>query len=153
MKKMFLIAISLLCGIIAMSAQDLEGVEIYTVMTPEEIVAKFGEPTEYKFYYNDDNKKVETYYFGKNGLRFTDGEFDEFYIYDDTFSILKNYIKGGVKVGDHISVFDGFEDIHLRRICKNGDKQYSVFRKNDAAIFNLYTKDDIILRFNLILRP
>ena len=98
---------SMVAGLVSasvMSAYDVDSVCVDTVMTKEEVIARFGEPDRYQ--YNDAGPDGidECYHYGKSFIKFHDNVFIEFSICDSSFVALKCSIPGGVRVGDPFEV-------------------------------------------------
>ncbi len=99
--------VSMVAGFVSasmISAHDVDSVRVWTVMTKEEVIARFGEPDRYQ--YNDAGPDGidECYHYGKSFIKFHDNEFIEFSICDSSFVALKCSIPGGVRVGDPFEV-------------------------------------------------
>lgn len=78
---------------------DIDGVMLYTSMTEEEVIAKFGEPDDY--YINDYESLVcleETYVYGDNALTFRDNELNGFYICDKRWAVMNDIFVDGLKM-------------------------------------------------------
>ncbi len=102
MKKFILLLIFLFTSAVSF-AQDVEGVEIDSVMTYNQIVAKFGEPTRY-WSHETEFGLDEEFYYDENLLYFGWGnKFLNFYISSNQFRVLTKDIEGGIKVGDLLS--------------------------------------------------
>lgn len=93
---------------------DVNGVPLWTILTKEDIIEKFGVPDRY---YNEDGRydddpddQERGYYYGENYIETLNGEFLGFDIRDTRFKVLTKYFEGGIGVGSHISVFKGFKD-------------------------------------------
>ena len=64
---------------IAANAQIwVNGIEVCTKMTKEEVIAKFGEPTRYRYYDSQDNGVDERYFYDKTMLHFNDESLNGF---------------------------------------------------------------------------
>ena len=66
---------SMVAGLVSasvMSAYDVDSVCVDTVMTKEEVIARFGEPDRYQ--YNDDGPDGidDCYHYGKSFIKFHD---------------------------------------------------------------------------------
>ena len=48
MKQFFLVILAVLMGVVPLSAQDINGVELYDELTHGEVLEMFGEPTKYE---------------------------------------------------------------------------------------------------------
>ncbi len=93
---------------------DVNGMYIGRIYSRQEVVAKFGEP-DYAYtgrigvspeYHNMFNAWCQYCKYGENILQFNeegDGSFCAFNIYDKGFVVMKDYRKGGFKIGDEIS--------------------------------------------------
>lgn len=121
--------------------RDVNGVEIGTALTKEQIIEYFGEPTEYKIYDNGSDGKGESFYYGKTRLHFVNGVFDDFYLCTQQFAALKNHINGGLKVGTPISLLDNFK---YGKPVYVEDGVYKLFYDTDNPITLIVTNGIII---------
>ena len=106
MKQIMLIAISCLFFSMSLQAQDVEGVDICTKMTKDQVIQKFGHPEEYVFKdsYMDEEAKYELYYYGNgDSLVFVNEYLHSFDVYTDRWAVLTYMIDGGIKIGDAFS--------------------------------------------------
>ncbi len=112
MKQIILIAISCIFFGQNLRAQDVEGVDVCTKMTKDQVIQKFGQPEEYVFKdsYMDEEAKYELYYYG-NGDRmvFVNEYLHCFDVYTDRWAVLMYMIEGGVKIGDAFSKLESLE--------------------------------------------
>ncbi len=153
MKKIIYTIIALILPFFAY-AQDVEGVEIDSVMTYGQVVAKFGVPDKFEVQDADfpDGAKIWYYKYGKNELVFsnTDGLIG-FYIYDDRFSLITNYLEGGLKVGDPLSKIQNVNiQGPLEHHCNepDGSKIYHLFSHTDCPLW-IWIKNGIIVYMDL----
>ena len=109
MKQCFLSILSVLMGAVSLSAQDINGVELYDELTHAEVLEMFGEPTEYEEYDGQDEGVSRWYYYGENYLHFRDDVLEEFAIYESSYNTLEEYFERGLRVGDPFSRLDGFK--------------------------------------------
>lgn len=123
--------------------RDVNGVRIGTEMSREQIINIFGTPDEYICHDDGTDGKGEAYYYGKTRIHFTDNIFDEFYVCDTTFNVLTIQIKGGLKVGDSISVLDNFK---YGKPKKKKEGYYRLFVDSDNPI-HLIVENGIIKGF------
>lgn len=106
MKQILLIAISCIFFSMSLQAQDVEGVDLCTKMTKDQVIQKFGQPEEYEFRYShmDEEAKYELYYYGNGDcLVFINEYLHEFYIKTDRWTVLMYMIEGGIQIGDPFS--------------------------------------------------
>lgn len=115
---------------------DVNGVPLWSALTKEQVIEKFGTPDEY---YNEDGRydddcKERGYRYGNNYIETCDGEFWMFEIRDTRFKVLTKYFDGGVGVGDHISVFKGFKDgmLYQRDPKRFGEYYYEIADASDG---------------------
>lgn len=91
---------------IALSAQDVSGVQMDSLMTRAQVIEKFGEPISYKcnYSYLDEDVKYELYYYGENDrLVFVDEKLYGFDVSTTRWTVLHSLVKGGVNIGDPLS--------------------------------------------------
>ncbi len=138
--RLFLLLVAFIFSISCVYAQDIEGVEINTKKTQEQVIAKFGKPDRLEINDADwpEGSKIRYYHYGKNHIVFTDYEgLIEFGVVDNRFAIIKNYINGGIKVGDPLSKIQNL-NIHgplkLRRRAEDGTLTYNLFTENDDLL-------------------
>ena len=115
---------------------DINGVPLWSNLSKEQIIEKFGIPDEY---YNEDGKYDDAwqergYRYGDNYIETCDGELWMFEIRDKRFKVLTTYFEGGITVGDHISVFKGFKDgmLYLRNPKQFGKYYYEIADADDG---------------------
>lgn len=91
MKRITLIFVSCFLFCLNLSAQDVDGVAIDSLMTKAQVVEKFGEPEEYtlKNSYMDEEAKYEVYYYGQGEwLEFVNGCLQSFCVNTPRWSVL-----------------------------------------------------------------
>lgn len=126
---------SMVAGLVSasvMSAYDVDSVCVDTVMTKEEVIARFGEPDEYEFYDAGPDGIEEYYHYGKSFIKFHDNVFIEFSICDSSFVALKCSIPGGVRVGDP---FEVLAPLSPRRAHWIKGECYALFHDTDCMVF------------------
>ena len=126
---------SMVAGLVSasvMSAYDVDSVCVDTVMTKEEVIARFGEPDEYEFYDAGPDGIDECYHYGKSFIKFHDNVFIEFSICDSSFVALKCSIPGGVRVGDP---FEVLAPLSPRRAHWIKGECYALFHDTDCMVF------------------
>ena len=64
MKQFFLVILSVLMGAVSLSAQDINGVELYDELTHGEVLEMFGEPTKYEEFDDQYEGFSRWYYYG-----------------------------------------------------------------------------------------
>lgn len=109
MKNFFSAVIVAILTTLPISAQDINGVELYDELTHAEVLEMFGEPTEYEEYDGQDEGVSRWYYYGENYLHFRDAVLEEFAIFDSSYTTLEEYFERGLRVGDPFSRLDGFK--------------------------------------------
>lgn len=109
MKNFFSAVILAISTSLSISAQDINGVELYDELTHAQVLEMFGEPTEYEEYDGQDEGVSRWYYYGENYLHFRDAVLEEFAIYESSYTTLEEYFEGGLRVGDPFSRLDGFK--------------------------------------------
>ena len=127
--------VSMVAGLVSasvMSAYDVDSVCVDTVMTKEEVIARFGEPDEYEFYDAGPDGIEEYYDYGKSFIKFHDNVFIEFSICDSSFVALKCSIPGGVRVGDP---FEVLAPLSPRRAHWIKGECYALFHDTDCMVF------------------
>lgn len=126
---------SIVAGLVSasvISAYDVDSVCVDTVMTKEEVIARFGEPDEYEFYDAGPDGIEEYYHYGKSFIKFHDNVFIEFSICDSSFVALKCSIPGGVRVGDP---FEVLAPLSPRRAHWIKGECYALFHDTDCMVF------------------
>lgn len=121
--------------------RDVNGIEIGTLMTKEQVIECFGEPTEYKIYDNGLDGKGESFFYGKTRLHFDNGVFDGFYLCTQQFVAFTNHVKGGIKVGTPLSYLNDFE---FGRPLYVREGVYELFYEADNPV-TLIVSDGIII--------
>lgn len=127
--------VSIVAGLVSssmISAHDVDSVRVWTVMTKEEVIARFGEPDEYEFYDAGPDGIEEYYHYGKSFIKFHDNVFIEFSICDSSFVALKCSIPGGVRVGDP---FEVLAPLSPRRTDWIKGECYALFHDTDCMVF------------------
>lgn len=139
------------------SAQDVDvnGMYIGQIYTRQQVVDKFGEPD----YVYSGRINVQPEYhdmfrgwcqyckYGDNLLQFdeeSDGTFCGFNIYDKGFVVMKDYRKGGFRIGDEINA-NIIENIFNKCIIEEFHKGYWKIWFGDWAIFWINTDNGIIV--------
>ena len=118
--KIFLTAATISIFSIAANAQIwVNGIEKYTKMTKEQVIAKFGEPTNYRYYDSQDNGVDERYFYNGSMLHFNDESFNGFSIKDSRFKVRLEGLDSEVKVGDKFSVLEPIKPIYMDWYEKN----------------------------------
>ena len=109
MKNFFSAVILAISTSLSISAQDINGVELYDELTHAQVLEMFGEPTKYEEYDGQDEGVSRWYYYGENYLHFRDAVLEEFAIFDSSYTTLEEYFERGLRVGDPFSRLDGFK--------------------------------------------
>ncbi len=134
-------------------AQDVEGVEIDSVMTYAQVVAKFGQPDEVKVQEADfpEGSKIYRYHYGSNYLIFSDVDgMIGFAIQDNRFAVITNYLEGGLRVGDPLSKVQNVDIKGYLEKRKEWPKytSYNLFSQTDCPLW-IREKDGIIVSMDL----
>ena len=119
--KIFLTAAIMAIFSIAASAQIwVNGVEKYSMMTKDQVIAKFGEPTKCKVNDSGDNG-IDVWYFYDDDSHFVfkDNSFIEFTICSNRFKVRLEGLDCEVKVGDKFSVLEPLKPIYMDWYDKN----------------------------------
>ena len=106
MKQIMLVVISYFLFSLNLLAQDVAGVHVYSQMTKNQVIQKFGQPEEYdcRDSYMDEKAIYELYYYGDGDrLVFINGYLYSFDVSTERWSVLMNMIENGVKIGDMFS--------------------------------------------------
>ncbi len=138
--------------------QDVDGVDITTKMTYEQVVAKFGQPDEVYEWDEDfpEGSKGREYQYGESMFRFSDRDgLIEFGISDDRFAVITHYIEGGLRVGDPLSKIQNVNvGGPLKRHSERGDGTviYHLFSESDDRLW-IYVNDGVItnMDFSVLL--
>ncbi len=139
MRTLLYIAITLFAPLVSY-AQDIEGVEICTKMTHEQVVAKFGEPDKVDIQDADwpEGSKIRYYHYGNNKIVFSDHEgLIEFGVTDNRFALIVNYLSGGLRIGDSLT--------KIHNIDIKGRLQQNGTEEDGSIIYNLFTEQDDLL--------
>ncbi len=136
--KIFLTAATISIFSIAANAQIwVNGIEKYTKMTKEQVIAKFGEPTNYRYYDSQDNGVDERYFYNGSMLYFNDESFNGFSIKDSRFKVRLEGLDSEVKVGDKFSILEPLKPVYM-----------DWFEKNWYCVY--YYDGDVKIRFEVI---
>ena len=136
--KIFLTAATISIFSIAANAQIwVNGIEEYTKMTKEQVIAKFGEPTNYRYYDSQDNGVDERYFYNGSMLHFNDESFNGFSIKDSRFKVRLEGLDSEVKVGDKFSILEPLKPVYM-----------DWFEKNWYCVY--YYDGDVKIRFEVI---
>ena len=158
--KTFFILLILFMMQLTLGAQDLtrkytldvNGLEIHDPHTKQDIITKFGVPTEYKLKdYTDEGLGIDEKYIYEEELKIhcTDGEIREIWTNSSKYLFFNH-----IKVGDNISkahemINDGWARRGMVERRDNGYYSLRVYL-GDMSFF-IYYKDDVIysLRYNV----
>ncbi len=130
-------------------AQDVEGIEIGTKMTYEQVVEKFGEPDDVKILDADwpEGTKKYRFYYGKNNLLFSEVDgLIEFGLEDNRFATIANYMEGGIRVGDSLSKIQNVDiqgSLEKVSVEKDGSDIYHLFSQTDCPLW-IFVKNGTI---------
>ena len=143
MKQCFLSILSVLMGAVSLSAQDINGVELYDELTHAEVLEMFGEPTKYEEYDDQYEGFSRWYYYGENYLHFRDDVLEEFAIYESSYTTLEEYFEGGLRVGDPFSRLDEFKLGRVEQIVRG--MSYRLYIGMNDNYLTLIVRDGIIV--------
>ena len=147
MKNFFSAVILAISTSLSISAQDINGVELYDELTHAQVLEMFGEPTKYHENIYPEDGVERWYYYGENYLYFMNDVLGEFTIADSSYTTLKEYFEGGLRVGDPFSRLDGFECGRLEKYPRLPDCYHLYIGMSDIWL-TLYVEDGIIVRMN-----
>ena len=119
--KIFLTVAVMLIFSIAASAQIwVNGVGKYSMMTKDQVIAKFGEPIKCEVNNSGDNG-IDVWYFYDDDSHFVfkDNSFIEFTICSNRFKVRLEGLDCEVKVGDKFSVLEPLKPIYMDWYDKN----------------------------------
>ncbi len=134
-------------------AQDIEGIELNTKMTYEQVVEKFGEPDEVKVWDADwpEGTKQCRLYYGKNFLVFSEVDgLIGFGLTDNRFAAIINYMEGGIRIGDPLSKVQNvniFGPLKKRGTWPEYNS-YNLFSETDCPLW-ISEKDGVIIGIGL----
>ena len=123
---------------------DVNGISVGDTLSQKQFISLFGEPDQI-FDHDDWGLGIELgFKYDRNGFETLDGVFNAFYIYDPCYKVLTRYFDGGVKVGDHISIFKGFQDgvLYQRDPERWGNHSYELLNGSDGYYLRFYTDYD-----------
>ena len=143
MKQFFLVILAVLMGVVPLSAQDINGVELYDELTHGEVLEMFGEPTKYEEFDDQYEGFSRWYYYGENYLHFRDDVLEEFAIYESSYTTLEEYFEGGLRVGDPFSRLDGFKHGRVEQIVRG--MSYRLYVGMNDNYLTLIVRDGIIV--------
>ncbi len=133
--KIFLTAAIMAIFSIAANAQIfVNNVEVFTKMTKEQVITKFGEPANYKYYDSQDNGVDERYFYDGTMLHFNDESFNGFSIKDSRFKVRLEGLDSEVKVGDKFSVLEPLKPVYMDWFDKNW---YCVYFWDEMVCFEV----------------
>ena len=134
---------------------DVNGVSIDDTLSQKEFIALFGEPDQI-FDKGDGGAGYEMgFKYARNGFETTDGVFNAFFIYDPCYKVMTRYFDGGVKVGDHISIFKGFQDGVLYQLDPKewGKHSYKLLNGSDGCYLRFFTDDKGYVVYMFYIEP
>ena len=146
-ETVFLVILSVLMGVVPLSAQDINGVELYDELMHAQVLEMFGEPTKYHENIYPEDGVERWYYYGENYLYFMNDVLGEFTIADSSYTTLEEYFEGGLRVGDPFSRLDGFERGRLEKYPRLPDCYHLYIGMSDNWL-TLYIEDGIIVSMN-----
>ena len=147
MKNFFSAVILAISTSLSISAQDINGVELYDELTHAQVLEMFGEPTKYHENIYPEDGVERWYYYGENYLYFMNDVLGEFTIADSSYTTLEEYFEGGLRVGDPFSRLDGFERGRLEKYSRLPDCYHLYIGMSDIWL-TLYIEDGIIVSMN-----
>ncbi len=92
---------------------SVNGIEVFSKLTKNEVFEKFGQPEEYEIQDSGDNGVDEWYHYGENLLHFNENYFIGFSICDKNFVVNLDGLERDVKVGDKLSVLEPLETHYM----------------------------------------
>lgn len=134
---------------------DVNGVSIGDTLSQKEFIALFGEPDQI-FDKGEGGAGYEMgFKYARNGFETTDGVFNAFFIYDPCYKVMTRYFDGGVKVGDHISIFKGFQDGVLYQLDPKewGKHSYKLLNGSDGCYLRFFTDDKGYIVYMFYIEP
>ena len=143
MKNFFSAVILAISTSLSISAQDINGVELYDEMTHVQVLEMFGEPTKYEEYDDQYEGFSRWYYYGENYLHFRDDVLEEFAIYESSYTTLEEYFEGGLRVGDPFSRLDEFKLGRVEQIVRG--MSYRLYIGMNDNYLTLIVSDGIIV--------
>ena len=143
MKNFFSAVILVISTSLSISAQDINGVELYDEMTHAQVLEMFGEPTKYEEYDDQYEGFSRWYYYGENYLHFRDDVLEEFAIYESSYTTLEEYFERGLRVGDPFSRLDGFKHGRVEQIVRG--MSYRLYVGMSDNYLTLEVSDGIIV--------
>lgn len=143
MKNFFSAVILAISTSLSISAQDINGVELYDELTHGEVLEMFGEPTKYEEYDDQYEGFSRWYYYGENYLHFRDDVLEEFAIYESSYTTLEEYFEGGLRVGDPFSRLDEFKLGRVEQIVRG--MSYRLYVGMNDSYLTLIVSDGIIV--------
>lgn len=143
MKNFFSAVILAISTSLSISAQDINGVELYDELTHAEVLEMFGKPTKYEEYDDQYEGFSRWYYYGENYLHFRDAVLEEFAIYESSYTTLEEYFEGGLRVGDPFSRLDEFKHGRVEQIVRG--MSYRLYVGMNDNYLTLIVRDGIIV--------
>ena len=134
---------------------DVNGVTVGDTLSQKEFIALFGEPDQI-FDKGDGGAGYEMgFKYARNGFETTDGVFNAFFIYDPCYKVMTGYFDGGAKVGDHISIFKGFQDGVLYQLDPKewGKHSYKLLNGSDGCYLRFFTDDKGYIVYMFYIEP
>lgn len=133
---------------------DVNGVAIGTKLSQQQFIDLFGEPDQ--IFNQDGGLGIEVgFKYGRNGFETLNGVFWEFHIYDSCYKVMTKYFDGGVGVGDHISIFKGFNNgvLYQRNPKQWGENSYELLNGSDGFYLRFYTDEDGYIVYMFYVEP
>ena len=143
MKNFFSAVILAISTSLSISAQDINGVELYDELTHAQVLEMFGEPTKYHENIYPEDGVERWYYYGENYLYFRDDVLEEFAIYESSYTTLEEYFEGGLRVGDPFSRLDEFKHGRVEQIVRG--MSYRLYVGMNDNYLTLIVRDGIIV--------
>ena len=85
---------------------SVNGIEVFSKLTKNEVFEIFGQPDEYKRQDSGDNGVDERYYYGENMLHFNENFLYEVTICDNRFIVKLYGLERNIAIGDNISALE-----------------------------------------------
>ena len=120
----------------SVKAQDIEGIDLWDKVTKEQIIAKFGQPKNYKSELMDDMKTYhELFYYDGLFLETEGSILTAFGSSNPSYNVLTKYIKKGIRVGDTIEKLSELKPVNKwTQTLDNGVIQYRFVYENEDDI-------------------
>jgi len=115
--KLLLAAVLSFTGIAA-NAQDIDGISLWDTYTKAQLIAKYGQPVEYRSREDTENLSglIERFTFNNDiRIRLEGNKVVEFGTKSSNVRMMTKYVSGGIRVGDSESVVTKLEKYLFKR--------------------------------------